>query len=254
MKAQTNKFPKTSPNDFPAERLNESTDERPNDHKIEKPAERLNPEIQPNDCMQNLDRTTGRTTENAAERLETLNDRLFRGKASEQTMRKMEELHMLPAMDGIDGWKNSFIGSFLRKNCKYYGIILQIEKLFGKRPVWADFTRQNNIKSGREIPAAAYLKDSAACCALSNMSKILYARVISNTILGLGCNAARANFPPLEVKSLKNLTTMPSPVESIYSIFEQSKTIFEALSPNEAISFLKSPSFPTVNLPSIETK
>ena len=143
MKTQTNKFPKTCPNDFPAERLNESTAERPNDPEIEKPAERLNPEIQPNDCRQNLDRTTGRTTENAAERLETLNDRLFRGKASEQTMRKMEELHMLPAMDGIDGWKNSFIGSFLRKNCKYYGIILQIEKLFGKRPVWADFTRQN---------------------------------------------------------------------------------------------------------------
>ncbi len=127
MKAQTNKFPKTCPNDFPAERLNESTAERLKISKTSRTAER------PNDLK----------IEKPAERLETLNDRLFLGKASEQTMRKMEELHMLPAMDGIDGWKNSFIGSFLRKNCKYYGIILQIEKLFGKRPVWADFTRQN---------------------------------------------------------------------------------------------------------------
>ena len=203
MKAQTNKFPKTSPNDFPAERLNESTDERPNDHKIEKPAERLNPEIQPNDCMQNLDRTTGRTTENAAERLETLNDRLFRGKASEQTMRKMDDLHMLPRIDEIDGWKNSFIGSFLRKNYKYYGIILQIEKIIGKRPVWADFTRSNI----REI-VEYYLSECAQSSARTYLALIKSALNDCENKEGIPCREYAAELSVKNIPSVAVYLTM----------------------------------------------
>ena len=115
------------------------TTERPNNPKFENPAER------PNDpeTIQSIFQPNDSPAQNPAERLATLNMLLFRGKASKRTMERMNVLGMLPGENEVNDWKNSFLGSFLRKNHKYYGIICQVEKIIGKRPGWGDFTRSN---------------------------------------------------------------------------------------------------------------
>ena len=152
-------------------------------------------ENQPNDC--------GRTDENASERLHKLNERLFRSKASEQTMRKMDDLHMLPRIDGIDGWKNSFIGSFLRKNYKYYGIILQIEKIIGKRPAWADFTRSNI----REI-VEYYLSECAQSSARTYLALIKSALNDCENKEGIPCREYAAELSVKNIPSVAVYLTM----------------------------------------------
>lgn len=143
------------------------------------------------------------TKETQESNMAELNIRLFRGKASEQTMRKMDELHMLPRIDEIDGWKNSFIGSFLRKNYKYYGIILQIEKIIGKRPVWADFTRSNI----REI-VEYYLSECAQSSARTYLALIKSALNDCENKEGIPCREYAAELSVKNIPSVAVYLTM----------------------------------------------
>lgn len=99
--------------------------------------------------------------------MKELNDILFRGKVSDLGMRRMNEVGLLPSVENIKDWKQSFIGCFLLKNYKYYGIILTIEKIIGKRPDWKDFTKQNI----RDI-AGYYLNECAQSSARTYLALI----------------------------------------------------------------------------------
>ena len=145
------------------ERINENTAERLQISKTSRTTDR------PNDpeTIQSIFWPNDSPAQNPAERLEELNIRLFRGRASDKTMKRMDVLRLLPDMGKANEWKNTFIGAFLRKNHKYYGIILQIEKIIGKRPEWTDFTRQNV----RDI-ADFYLSDKAQSSARTYLAMI----------------------------------------------------------------------------------
>ena len=71
-----------------------------------------------------------------------INYKLFRGKSTPAAIKKMMEYDLLPPRNIIE-WKSTFIGTFLTKNPRYYGIILTIADIFGHLPYWQDFTRAN---------------------------------------------------------------------------------------------------------------
>lgn len=60
-------------------------------------------------------------------------------------------------------WKRTFVGRFVSRYPKYYGMIERIEGVIGKRPEWEDFTKQNidamveMFLSGCQSSAKTYL-------------------------------------------------------------------------------------------------
>lgn len=182
---------------------NEQTTERPDDPKIEKSAERLKISKSSRTILESKNRPNDRENENPAERLDKLNMKLFRDKASERTMKRMNELEMLPEESEVNDWKSSFLGSFLRKNYKYYGIILQIEKIIGKRPVWADFTRSNI----REI-VEYYLSECAQSSARTYLALIKSALNDCENKEGIPCREYAAELSVKNIPSVAVYLTM----------------------------------------------
>ena len=99
--------------------------------------------------------------------MEELNNMLFRGKCSNIGMKRMNEAGLLPVPEKVNEWKQSFVGCFLVKNYKYYGIILKIKEIIGRVPRWKDFTKSNI----REI-VNYYLNECAQSSARTYMALI----------------------------------------------------------------------------------
>ena len=195
------------PNDFPAQNPSERPNDpetiqsifQPNDFPAQNPSER------PNDpeTIQSIFQPNDFPAQNPSERLDTLNKLLFRGKASKRTMERMNALGMLPSGNELNDWKSSFLGSFLRKNHKYYGIICQVEKIIGKRPVWADFTRSNI----REI-VEYYLSECAQSSARTYLALIKSALNDCENKEGIPCREYAAELSVKNIPSVAVYLTM----------------------------------------------
>lgn len=87
--------------------------------------------------------------------LENINIQVFKGKLSLAGLTNMKNAEVLPnlynvalnetgnAIKIIRDWKRTFVGKFVYKNPKYYGMIERLERLFGHVPEWSDFTKEN---------------------------------------------------------------------------------------------------------------
>lgn len=87
--------------------------------------------------------------------LQEINEMVFKGKLSFVGLSNMRDKETLPllfdiplnepktARERIEQWKSTFIGRFVFKYPRYYGIIDRLETVFGKSPEWSDFTKSN---------------------------------------------------------------------------------------------------------------
>jgi len=87
--------------------------------------------------------------------LNEMNVIVFKGKLSLVGLERMKNAGVLPKLHDIassdlktirevtNEWKSTFVGRFVFKNPRYYGLIERVTKAIGKIPEWEDFTKQN---------------------------------------------------------------------------------------------------------------
>lgn len=87
--------------------------------------------------------------------LDNINTHVFKGKLSRAGLINMRNAGVLPELYNVSSnetetmlktireWRKTFVGKFVYKNPRYYGIIKRLERLLGHSPEWYDFTKDN---------------------------------------------------------------------------------------------------------------
>lgn len=87
--------------------------------------------------------------------LQEINTLVFKGNLSPAGLENMKCAGVLPPLEDVPvnekgkvavyirEWKNTFVGCFVSRYPRYYGIIVKIKQLLGHAPTWDDFTKAN---------------------------------------------------------------------------------------------------------------